>query len=463
MKLGLFVVDLACSWYDRPVKRWAWTIPVLGVCFVLLMFRNGSPDLSTSDSATRTILTNTANRDNALSWFGTGWPLGNHSYRPIPALSFELDQAIFGSNPAGYALTNALLAVAMVGALMWFVWELTRSKLIASATATLFGLWCLTPLSVFTPWVSALALVPLFGALIAREGRWSQPTAVGVWILLAHELGGLAPLRQSVLDWIPGRANTLMGLFALSGFALASRTLRSVTSANNDHPPSPLDLPATKNSVQQESGQTRTAPAFFAIAMALLCAYSHEQGVAVLLAMIPILVTWPNLAGNIRDQVGMATLLTSIYTVLSRRLINPSDISSIAAPMNLSLTEAGANLLSFVIPTLRAALPSTPSAPSALVILTALLCMLGMATAWIHFGQRRPVLTVGFFGSVISYLPMAWVTPLHHHFVVPMAFRALFVVGLAMLACELTVSAVRRPTRQAPSRHSPAPGSLLRL
>lgn len=454
------MVNLARTWYDRPVKRWAWTIPILGICFALLMFRNGSPDLLTSDSATRTILANTASRDNAFSWFGTGWPLGNHRYRPIPALSFELDQAIFGSNPSGYALTNALIVVAMIGALMWFAWELTRSKLIAPATATLFGLWCLTPLSLFTPWVSALALVPLFGALIAREGRWSQPAAVGAWVLLAHELAGLTPLRQSVLDWIPGRANTLMAVFALSGFALAVRTLRSITSVSIDQPPSPLDLPATKNSVQQEHGQTKALPALFAVAMAILCAYSHEQGVAALLAMIPLLMTWPNLAVNIRNQVGVATSMTLIWIVLSRRLINPGDISQIAAPMNLPLAEASVNLLSFVIPTLKAGLPSATFSPSAIIILTALICMFGMATAWIHFGQRRPVLTVGFFGSVISYLPMAWVTPLPHHFVMPMAFRALFVVGLAMLACELTVSAVRRPTRQAPPRLVPAPGSL---
>jgi hypothetical protein len=68
----------------------------------------------------------------------------------------------------------------------------------------------------------------------------------------------------------------------------------------------------------------------------------------------------------------------------------------------------------------------------------------------------------GYLMSILAFLPMAWVKRFEHYHYLPIAMRSLFVVVMGWIAWDLTVSALSPPTTQAPSRPSPAPGSLPR-
>ncbi|RYG37669.1 hypothetical protein EON81_05960, partial [bacterium] len=97
----------------------------IALCGVAVWFsRVGSASLL-QDSDTAVLLAKIRERGNPLSWFAGDWPLGNHFYRPVSTLSFELDNALYGNHAEGYGATNALLAIACIAALFWMLRELT--------------------------------------------------------------------------------------------------------------------------------------------------------------------------------------------------------------------------------------------------------------------------------------------------------------------------------------------------
>ncbi|MBL8040960.1 MAG: hypothetical protein JNM04_06385, partial [Chthonomonas sp.] len=103
---------------------WRLAIAVALVCSLLVLgSQSTSNDLHT-DSDTHVMVTKIRERHDPVSWFFGDWPLENHFYRPISALSFELDNALYGDSGRGYFRTNAIIAALSVLALAWLVFEL---------------------------------------------------------------------------------------------------------------------------------------------------------------------------------------------------------------------------------------------------------------------------------------------------------------------------------------------------
>jgi hypothetical protein len=140
------------------VKRWASAFAVVAfLCALIFAGRAPGPGLL-EDTDTATLLRVVQERNSPLSWFLGDWPLENHFYRPVSTLLFEADRAMYGKDAAGYGTTNALLAMACVAALFWFVRELTDRPAFACAAASLFALWHLRPAPFNTfLWLAGLA------------------------------------------------------------------------------------------------------------------------------------------------------------------------------------------------------------------------------------------------------------------------------------------------------------------
>src|SRR4051812_3110536 len=109
------------------MKRWRlWLVLLIATCIPILLAPSRSP-LLLRDTDTNALLQATRQRQAPLSWFTTDWPLANHFYRPLPTLTFELDDRLSGNDPSGYGWTNAVLCALCVLALFWLVREMTDS------------------------------------------------------------------------------------------------------------------------------------------------------------------------------------------------------------------------------------------------------------------------------------------------------------------------------------------------
>jgi len=74
----------------------------------------------------------------AAGYFADTWGLGRNEYRPVTALTFAVDNALWGADPRGYHGTN--LALYAAGVLLVFVWlrSLSGDTRIAFLAAALF-------------------------------------------------------------------------------------------------------------------------------------------------------------------------------------------------------------------------------------------------------------------------------------------------------------------------------------
>src|SRR5476649_2125700 len=131
---------MAVPGHNRRVRRWIGAfLAVLLACLPVYLQRATSKDL-VLDSDTSVLLATIRERHAPLSWFTGDWPLNNHFYRPVSTLSFELDNWLYGSNGTGYGLTNALICIACVLLLFWFLRELTDHPILSAGGAALFAI-----------------------------------------------------------------------------------------------------------------------------------------------------------------------------------------------------------------------------------------------------------------------------------------------------------------------------------
>ncbi|MBV6503311.1 MAG: hypothetical protein AKCLJLPJ_01380 [Fimbriimonadales bacterium] len=201
---------LACSFGIREVRKPSayWTSP---------------------DADTRTIYQKIQERGSALSWFATDWPLENGFYRPVSTLTFEADAWYRGKDLGSWRWTNLLLGFAACLALLWFVWELTRSRALAGGAGVLFGgiqsgLWQ----SLGVQYLGFLAIFGTVALAPAARGEWRKWLLVGsvVWLLSA-DLGGAwlgldnggVSFAERTLGWPPGRTAVVMTAFCLVSLA----------------------------------------------------------------------------------------------------------------------------------------------------------------------------------------------------------------------------------------------------
>jgi len=431
-------------------KAWGAASAVVALFTIpMIRLRSASPGLLT-DSDTVALLHAIRERDNPWSWFVGDWPLFNHFYRPLSTLTFEVDNSIWGSNPAGYGLTNLLIALAAIVSLFWLLREVTDSPALTSIGTILFALWH-TGLAhevagIAGTWAPGVVWV---GTLLAQPpGPWPQRLGRAVALatftaLLGHEIGGMQPLAGRIITWLPGRTASVMTVFALVAMAAYARGGRRRLEAG------PHVWPWN-------------ALCLLAVALAL---GSYEQAV-----MLPGLLVGLAVCDRIRQRPvrwavpALAWGLLFGYLAL-RHAVVPSTVSGYQAQQ---FRDGPGVFLS----AMEYAFPAASFFPvmwsfrdmGGTILFTDIPLQFTLTLAgWILLAVRgwrtdagRLALT-GWALSTLAFLPMAWMQPFEHYHYWPMALRTWFVLGVGGVLFD-TVRAwwmpdpnvTDRPTPQSP-------------
>lgn len=421
------------------------------------------------DTDTRVLLAAIRERHAPLSWFTGDWPLGNHFYRPVSTLAFELDNRLYGDQAWGYGLTNVLLCIACTLLLFWYLRELTDRPILTGASVLIFGLWqCDSIGPIFTA-TRYLFYVALIGGILRHRLKirmWAPAAILALGTSLQLVL--FPNLAGRTIQWLPGRTATVMTLFALTAMAAYARYER-ISAVRKLPELTPLDPPATRSTTISEPkhgwswvwGMVSVIATFLALG-------SYEQAVmlpAVLLATACTL-RWQGYRVRWGWQTAFWAALVA-YVVVRRQLVPPAPSS-----YQLQQFRSGPGvylvLAQYSIPSLQEFATMRTwieSLPLALLTSSPYDTILAFATDIVTFVQakRRWVFALAGWGmSLLAFLPMAWVKPFDHYHYWPMALRSLLVATLGWIALELTAIALSPQTRQAPPRPDPAPGSLPR-
>ena len=461
------------------------------------------------DTDTAFLLLKLKERHNPLSWFWTDWPLKNHFYRPVSTLFFELDHALYGSNAAGFGLTQALIAVACVALCTWMVFELSESLAVACCAGALFGAWTAgLPVSSWLPGIAwVLAAVSLVGIFRGKGKFWCVLLAALALAFWASTSEPPFPISFRIVGWLPGRTASVMALFCLSAVAFYARYER-LGATRKVVPLTSEDVPATRgtavalwsadtlvrsgNSLSQSEMDVRAVPerkrvsalqsgtasppsirswlAVGALVCMALALASYEQAV-----MLPVVLTGTAIFALARGMkprwwvpVSSWAILVAYY--LLRKAIIPSGNSRYQSQQLRFGPGVYQSLLDFSFPGLNHAttignsFDSFPYAYFAGAPWMAWMILLGnlalIILAW--KSRQRWVFLAAWGMSLASFLPMAWVHMFEHYYFWPAAFYAWAVVVGAQVCLKAFVTAVSPPEIQAPPRTDPAPGSLPR-
>ena len=462
--------------HNATVGKWtAGLLVVVLFCLPIFLSRSSHPSLL-ADSDTAVLLHHVRERQAPLSWFGGDWPLENHFYRPVSTLFFEMDNALYGTNPAGYGLTNALLCIGCVLLLFWFLRELTDKIEIALPGAALFAMWHGSFGPTLSTWATLASWLVL--VLVLLPGRSLGRVLLGCLtsLFVAGELAGMQPLEMRMVDWLPGRTASVMTLFAVASLGCYARYERLGAERRAAPTPGPLDPPATKGTVLRTTATRGTALwAVGSVITLALCLGAYEQGV-----MVPTLLAGTALCLCIQRyrvrwawQAAFWGVLAG-YLVLRAQLV-PSEVSGYQAQQFRSGPGVWTSLLDYLFP---AATPAWQTFkafdvsmmweaagvagivtafpwPAILRIATNLGAILAARKDWLF-----PLAGLGF--SFAAFLPMAWLKHFDHYHYLPMAMRAFFAAAMMGVTGKAIVSAASRRALPAPARLDPAPGSLPR-
>lgn len=461
------------------MSRWRWGWIFIGILAIVVVLSRSSYNGLLKDSDTILILNGIQARGAPLSWFGSDWPLGNHFYRPVVTLLFEANLALTGKNPAGFALTNALLGAFSILALFWFLRELTDRLSLSVLGAGLFGFWHLVGRDPHVDWIG-YGVMGLSLVALALPGRPRLPALLSLCLGLAlvYELASIAPFRRGIIEWIPGRTASTMTFFCLVAMAAYARSVR-VGLPPTASEPGPLDPPATKGSSRLSGGSPWPW-----VALSLVCAAlamgSYEQAIMLPSLLIGVAVTMKMRRFQIHwgPHIGF-WLLVILYTTI-RNIVVPAGVSDYQAQQFRSSAAVFLTLCDYVFPAARDAVNLMRSLDIGFFgVLTtqvgAILAILGnIGLVWGLVGKVKEglarvdrtlaaTLMFGFAGSVLAFLPMAFLKPFdtynHYHYW-SVALRSAFVAGLLIVVGEWLTCALSPRALQAPKRLAPAPGSL---
>jgi hypothetical protein len=257
---------------------------------------------------------------------------------------------------------------------------------------------------------------------------------------------------------------TVFTLISLAAYARYERTSAARALAPS---PSPLDPPATRNTVV-EADTSRMAwvwliVSFLGLALALA---SYEQAVMLPAALLGVAVTFRLTRYQPRWlwHIGFWCLLGG-YLVLRHRLL-PSGESSYQMQQLRTGPGVRLSLSDYILP-VAGAVPGFMTSLDQGVYLVFSESFYGF---WLYVADTAAAVWIlkkhwilgltGWALSIIAYLPMAWVKQFEHYHYWPMAMRSVMVVALGWACWDACATALRPREMQAPARLVPAPGSL---
>lgn len=474
------------------MKRWtvAFLLTVLA-CVPIFLARSSSPDLL-KDSDTAVLIHALNQRHAPLSWFSGDWPLQNHFYRPVSTLAFELDNAIHPNDPAGFGMTNDLLAIACVLLLFWFFRELTDRPMVAFLASALFAFWVagvfVDPIASCFGYAAGIAALVCAGCLVAallrsvskrdfRDQTRRAAIALSATLLLLYagfEVDGsgvsglIRDLKARMLEWLPGRTASVMTVFALIALAAYARFERT-GATRIPAQPTALDVPATKSAQVAEPSRFAWIWAVISCLGVAVALGSYEQAVMLPAALLALATSMRIQRYQVRWYWHIAFWTLLALYLLARYELLPHGVSQYQRQQFRHSEAVLASIGDYVFPTLPPVWQVLAASGSFVELLMLGQIWLGVlrlaANAQAYYAVAKKKLAFGFAGwalSIIAFLPMAWLKPFGHYDFWPLAMRSIFVVTVCWVALDRLVSAVSPLDVQAPPRPSPAPGSLPR-
>ncbi len=460
----------------RVVRRWGLPLLLAALCCIPIFLQRSSSAALLKDTDTAVLLAAIRDRHAPLSWFVSDWPLKNHFYRPLPSLAFELDNALYGHNAAGFGLTNALLCCLCVLLQFWFASEVFRSPWKGSIASAAFALWHTPYAGIVGDGFLMLAVALLVAAQLRRwvvgeiNRRSLAEALLGALLIgyLAIEANGMVALGPRLIGWLPGRTASIMTLFCLGSLASFTRYLNLKGSRDELPVFSPLTVPSTKGTTIQTPEPVR-ARIFYglSVAAALLALASYEQGVMLplCLAILPLMTK--------RQGTSRAMLLTiphfgvlALMLMVRTRFV-PFQVSGYQMQQFRHGPGVWLDLMTYVFPayaSLQSLLISLASGWSALLfgsLYSGFAAVASNVATLLNAWSSRPAL-IGYWLSLVAFLPMAWLKMFEHYHYWPMALRSLFFSACLIFAFRRGFIAISPPVRQAPPRQNPSPGSLPR-
>ena len=418
-----------------------------------------------ADTDTNVLLQTIRAKNAPFSWFLSDWPLYNHFYRPIPTLTFEIDTRLYGDQASGYAWTNAILAAGCVLALFWFLREFLDKPLLAAGGTLLFASWQAASLEPDWIYLVYFAWLTLAVGAIRHGKSWkSYVPAFLITLYLAHELDPIKPLEGRVIDWLPGRTASCLTLFALIAMAAYARYERLGRSQLVE-PITPLTPPATRSSSIDKAPGTRWPWAVLALISTALGFACYEQAVMLPACLLGVAVYYKWLGRHPSWTLNVAFWgLLGGYLLLRHEVI-PPGVSQYQHQQLRTTAGALNSLYDFEWPF------STWEGTwlmfqqgwfvffSATLYIACLSWASGIEAVW-QMRRQWHICVAGWGLSVLAFLPMAWLKVFEHYYYWPLALRTVFVMGVVTIAWKLISTAWCPPEQQAPTRLSPAPGSL---
>src|SRR6185437_3841618 len=108
------------------------------VALIALTFAVYYPALRTGPVADDFSLVGKVSFAEGITYFGKSFGFGRNEYRPLTALSYAVDRALWQNNPEGYHLTNLSLHAAAAALLFLFLHALTGDFSLCLLAGTLF-------------------------------------------------------------------------------------------------------------------------------------------------------------------------------------------------------------------------------------------------------------------------------------------------------------------------------------
>lgn len=453
------------------MRRWSTAFAAAFLASIpIFLARSSSPALL-EDSDTKVLLAHVAERQAPFSWFLGDWPLFNHFYRPLPTLVFEMDRVLYGNNAAGFGLTNALLCMSCVLLLCWFFLELTENVLVAGAASALFAIWHVGSVPGLDLALDVLLIVTLVVGVIRHRKNVSRYLpACMVLLVIQREAVSMFAFGSRTVAWLPGRTALVMTVFALIASAAYARYERLGARRPAEPELTSTDLPATRTS-RQVSTRKRNPFGWgvLAVIATLLALASYEQAVMVPGILLGTALTLRFRGLKVRWGWQIPLWLTLVAYVALRHAIIPSTVSSYQhQQFRTSFIGTFGAIMDYAFPMYSAIHTAPAWLEQGIALLFSdtpyrfVVALCAEVTTIVQCKRQWVLALAGWAMSVVAFLPMAWLKMFEHYHYWPLGLRTLLVVALGLVAAELCAIAWCRPVLRAPTRLSPAPGSLLR-
>lgn len=444
-------------------RIWA-LLPILSCILIFLSRSAGGGMLADTDTAF--LLKQIEIRNNPWSWFVGDWPLLNHFYRPISTLFFEFDWRMYGTNAGGYALTQALIAIACVLAAWWMLVELSGSKAQGAIAGAVFGFW--TAGAPVEDWIkSALWILAIVALLGLFQGGFRKVGVVLCALLgIAFWAIHFSPpfmIHSRIVQWLPGRTASVMAIFcflAVAAYARYERRRQSDPVAE----PTALDIPPTRGSSMRSAGNAAERwlipLMFLSIALAL---GSYEQAVMLPAILTGVAILFKLQGRKIQWWIPAASWAVLVGYVVLRRVVVPSQTSKYQAQQFRDGPGVGQSLIEFLAPGLnrltgiRVNLESFPLSYFDGSAWINLIALLGNAVilVWAWRSRNRWAFFASLLFAFVSFLPMAFLKMFEHYYFWPAAFWAWMVVQGCAIGWERLLNAIGPQPIQAPPRTDP--------